>query len=99
MNHTQNKLIKSIEKKCTTIMIGALARFEDKFAELWDQEGNPESDKLHDTWQETRHSILNFGNHHIRGAIEDLYRYFLNEENNDAIQYHYNFKVKGDNQL
>jgi hypothetical protein len=29
MNHTQNKLIKSIEKKCTTIMIGALARFED----------------------------------------------------------------------
>jgi hypothetical protein len=97
MNYQQNKLIKNIEKKCTTIMIGALARFEEKFGHLWEEEGDPKADAMHELWQETRHNVLNFGNHNIRTATEDLYRYFIkNEENPDPVQYRYNFNLKGE---
>lgn len=98
MNHRENKLIKDIEKKCTTIMIGSLARFEDHFGYLWEKEGDVESDKYHEVWQNARANILNFGNHQIRSAIEELYRYFLDYDKNNNGKYQYEFKLnkKGD---
>jgi hypothetical protein len=93
MNHRQNKLIKDTEKKCITIMIGALARFEEFFGHLWEKEGDAESDKLHDIWQQVRGSVLNFGNHQTRLAVEDLYRYFLDHKPSSNGQYHYEFKL------
>lgn len=98
MNHKQDKLIKNIEKKCTTIMIGALARFEDNFGYLWEEEGDAESDLNHNKWQNVRSNILNFGNHQIRAAVEELYRYFLeNKHSNGNYNYEFNLNKKGDN--
>ena len=96
MNQKQNKLIKDIEKKCTTIMIGSLARFEQAFGYLWDDDDSKRSDEYYDLWQKTRHEILNFGNHHIREATENLYRYFLNNKDSSK-EYLYEFRFK-DNQ-
>ena len=94
MNHKENKLIKDIEKKCTTIMIGSLARFEETFGYLWEKEGDKESDMFHERWQHVRANILNFGNHHIRSAVEELYKHFLDYKSS---QYTYEFKLnKGD---
>lgn len=95
MNQKQNKLIKDMEKKCTTIMIGAIARFEEVFGYLWDDD-NEQADKYYDMWQQTRHDILNFGNHHIRDATESLYKYFLNNKDSHK-EYSYEFRFK-DNQ-
>ena len=81
-------------------MIGALARFEERFGHLWEKEGDPTSDSLHEIWQEVRSNILNFGNHQTRIAVEDMYRYFLDnqQENNGKYYYELKFKNKGDNQ-
>ena len=38
MNKRENQLTKDIEKKCMTIMIGSLARFEKNFKHLWEKE-------------------------------------------------------------
>lgn len=93
MNQSQNKLMKDIEKKCTTIMIGSIARFEKNFKHLWDDD-NPEADDYYDLWQQTRHDILNFGNFHIREAIENVFKYFMRNTNNN--QYSYEFRFKDD---
>lgn len=91
MNQRQNKLIKNIEKKFTTIMIGALARFENNFGYLWD-ENAPDGDDFYNRWEKARHEILNFGNHHIRTGIEELYEYFINDRKPGT--YYYEFKPK-----
>lgn len=88
MNHKQNKLIKNIEKKCTTIMIGAIAKFEQSFGHLWDKEDD-KGNYYHDLWQKTRHDILNFGNHQIRENIENLYKHFIETKDN---KYYYEFR-------
>lgn len=93
MNKNQNKLIKDIEKRCTTLMIGSLARFEDNFAYLW-EDGNNE--KFEQLWEDTRHEILNFGNHQIRSIVEDLFRHFLNQNDNTG-KYHYQLPVNYNN--
>lgn len=98
MNHKQSKLIKNIEKKFTTIMIGALARFEDNFSYLWD-ENAPNGDDLYNKWEKTRNDILNFGNHQLRLGVEELYEFFIQEKKLSE-QYYYEFKInnrKGDN--
>lgn len=98
MNKAETKLIKDIEKKCTTIMIGSIARFEKTFSHLWDSD-TAKSDAYYDTWQETRHDILNFGNYQIREAMENLYQYFIEKKKSNK-QYSYEFHVKnkiGDN--
>jgi hypothetical protein len=93
MNQYENKLIKDIEKKCTTIMIGSIARFEKMFGYLWEDD-TEQSDKYYDMWQHARQDILNFGNHHIREAIENLYKHFMN--NKDNKEYSYEFRFKND---
>jgi hypothetical protein len=96
MNQKQNKLIKDIEKKCMTIMIGSLARFEKSFEHLWEIE-DEKGDYYHDLWQRTRHDALNFGNHQIRDAIENLYTYFIQNKGQDK-SYSYEFRFKNDQQ-
>jgi hypothetical protein len=91
MNQRQNKLIKDIEKKCTTIMIGSIARFERVFGHLWDNE-DEQGDKNYEDWQTARHEILNFGNNQIRDAIENLYKFFIDEKRNT-----YEYEIRFDN--
>jgi len=94
MNQKQNKLIKNIEKKCTTIMIGAIVRFEKIFEHLWEEEDD-RGNYYHDLWQQARHDILNFGNHQTRDAIEGMYKYFIEQQNKDKDKsYSYEFRFK-----
>jgi hypothetical protein len=95
MNHKENKLIKDIEKKFTTIMIGSLARFESNFSYLWD-ENAPNGDEFYNKWEKTRYEILNFGNHQLRLGIEELYEFFISQKK--IGQYQYNFKTKNQEQ-
>ena len=90
MNKIQNQLIKEIEKRCTTLMIGSVARFEDNFGYLWANDG-PHREGFDQLWYDTRHDVLNFGNHQIRSIVEDLFRHFLDEKNNEL--YHYELKM------
>jgi hypothetical protein len=103
MNQKENKLIKNIEKKFTTIMIGALARFENNFGYLWD-ENSQNGDDFYNKWEKTRNEILNFGNNQLRLGVEELYEFFI--YNKKIGSYHYKFDTKnsynntkqGDNQ-
>jgi hypothetical protein len=96
MNQKQNKLIKDIEKKCTTIMIGSLARFEKVFGHLWDSEDEI-GDKYYEDWKTVRHDVLNFGNNQIRDTIESMYNFFIDAKQNNTYQYEFRFdNKKGD---
>lgn len=69
--HNQHKLIHDIETKFKTTMIGSLARFEEAFGHLWEEEG-PDQQEYLDLWEYTRNSILNNGNKQMRAALDEL---------------------------
>jgi hypothetical protein len=77
---SQNKLSQSINKRMKTVMIGALAAFEDSFGTLWGQD-KPESElteqemKFRELWDQTRTTILNKGNNQARLVTEELGQY------------------------
>lgn len=94
-------LMKSIEKRIQTTMIGALAKFEESFGHLWDEQNNSaESEKYWDLWENTRNQILNNGNNQLRSALEDLgnFLYTNNPKQNNNYPYRYKFYFNdGDN--
>lgn len=92
----KEKLFNDIETKFKTTMIGALARFEQSFGHLWEDEG-PDQQEYLDLWEYTRSSILNNGNKQMRSAIDNLSSILLSSY---STKYTYNFnnKDKGDNQ-
>lgn len=98
MNKKENELIKHIEKKCTTIMIGSLARFEKAFGHLWDND-DKQGDEYYNIWQSVRNDILNFGNHQLRDAVEQTYKFFVTTtRNNKPNYYEFRFdKNQGEN--
>ena len=88
---SQEDVEQLIRKRIQTTMIGALARFEENFGQLWGhfkdpaEPLTPEEEKFADTWDYTRNQILNQGNSQIRNLSKDL---------NNAIgktRYQYNF--------
>ncbi len=85
---TIDRLISNVEKKFQTTMIGSLARFEEAFAFLWEDE-HPDRLKFEDKWEYVRNSILNNGNKQLRGAINDIVN-CLNANQVDT-KYHYKF--------
>lgn len=99
MNKRENQIIKDIEKKCTTIMIGSLVRFEKTFKHLWENE-DEQGDHYYDLWQSVRNDILNFGNHQLRDTVENMYKFFIeNNKNNNLNYYEFRFdKQSGENQ-
>jgi hypothetical protein len=80
------KLKKDIKKRLNTVMIGALAKFEEGFGELLDN--NPE------LWEEVRKRVLDSGNHQIRMSMLDIddYDIVLRKK---YVQF-YNPKFKGE---
>lgn len=90
MTSQEKKLIDNIYKKFQTTMIGAIARFEDNFGYLWDNDSK-EADRFADIWEYTRNSILNNGNKQARAAIEDINDFFQSTKYN--IQNKYNYKI------
>jgi hypothetical protein len=93
------EIIKTIQKRIQTTMIGALARFEDNFGFLWEKENSAESDRFWDLWEKTRNQILNNGNHQCRSIIDDINKFAnLVDEKSKKYPYQYKFNLnnKGD---
>jgi len=61
----KDKLLQNIEKRLKTTMIGSLAKFEENFAYLWEND-TINREEYEDLWEETRNEILNNGNNQIR---------------------------------
>lgn len=87
-NSDKEELINRIYKNFQTTMIGSLARFEEKFGFLWEN-NHKDQDKYADLWEYTRNSILNNGNKQARAALDDLH-HFLNSYKVKH-KYHYKF--------
>jgi len=85
-----------MEKRIQTTMIGALARIEKTFGDLWGQnkEGDltEEEENFADMWDYLRNDILNYGNNQIRQVKEDFHKYGGLFKN----QYRYTFNVRKD---
>lgn len=95
MTNEEQELSDKIYKRFQTTMIGALARFENIFGYLWDED-TPQGDKYADMWEYARNSILNNGNKQARGAINDIGYTFQKMNNNNKInnKYSYKFNLK-----
>lgn len=67
-------MLNFIETRIKTTMIGSLAKFEQHFGNLWEEDNNKrlEYEKL---WDQARNAILNNGNHQIRLALDELVDY------------------------
>ena len=85
----KDQLMYDMEKRLKTTMIGAIAKFEESFGYLWEEE----SDKrlIYDSlWEQTRNNILNHGNHQIRLALKELGEALYNQPVFKE-KYHYKF--------
>lgn len=90
------EILYNLEKRMKTTMIGALAKFEDNFAYLW-EEDNVNQERYEDLWEQTRNDILNNGNHQIRSAIRELSEFLYGPKTNINQKYHYKFYFKNQN--
>lgn len=89
MNH--NNIYDLFEKRMRTIMIGALARFEENFDHLWN-ENNKDTQYFLDLWQKARQDILDYGNNQIRLAEKDLEKLEKNPKPNYRYQYRFDMR-------
>jgi hypothetical protein len=90
-------IIKVIEKRFKTLMIGSIFKFENSFGYLWNHGHEPTDQKeefFRDKWEDLRYEILNHGNNQIRLAVSELKQYI-----NKELTYNYNYKfvVKPEN--
>jgi hypothetical protein len=94
-------IINNAEKRLKTTMIGSIAKFEEFFGHLWEDD-NPNIEYYDNLWEQTRTAILNHGNNQIRLALNELSDYLYNRRNSPTIKqkYHYkfNFRNRGDNE-
>ena len=98
MTYKKNRpeIIKKIETRIRTTMIGSLARFEEAFGEVLDS-----SDHYAELWDDVRTKILNNGNHQIRLATEELEDLIfgnnsLPKKTPCVEKYHYKFNINQD---
>ena len=71
MNNEDYDMLKDVETRIKTTMIGSLAKFEEYFGHLW-EEDNKNRLEYENLWEQTRTSILNNGNNQIRLALDEL---------------------------
>lgn len=94
-------IINNAEKRLKTTMIGSIAKFEEFFGHLWEDD-NPNIEYYDNLWEQTRTAILNHGNNQIRLALNELSDYLYNRRNSPIVKqkYHYkfNFRNRGDNE-
>ena len=91
MNNDQNEILKNMETRLKTTMIGSLAKFEEHFGYLWEEDNKNrlEYDRL---WDQTRNAILNNGNNQIRLALDELEDYFSDSPRQNAFREKYKYK-------
>ena len=88
---SKKRLIKNVEKKFKTTMIGSLACFEKYFGDLWghdESELDPEQLRYRELWEQARTEILNNGNSQLRIAQEEIAQYSMTWN-----RYHIDFLV------
>jgi hypothetical protein len=96
---SKKRLMKNVERKFKTTMIGALASFEKYFGDLWGHDEGELSDeqiKMKQFWEQARTEILNNGNSQLRIAQEEIAQYTMTWN-----RYHIDFVLpptKEDNQ-
>lgn len=91
LSKEEKQLVRSLETKFTTLMIGCIARFEDSFGYLWNHNNDPNNslqEQFRDKWENLRIDILNHGNHQIRLANNQLLDFF---EKPNKYKYNYTF--------
>lgn len=93
MNNKHQDLINRVYKNFQTTMIGSLARFEESFGFLWEND-HKDRQKFEDLWEDTRNSILNNGNKQARSALDDISKCI----NNNRVKNKYHYKFYFDNQ-
>lgn len=90
---SKRQLMRNIEKKINTTMIGSLDRFEQLFGFLWGH-GAPAEDlqqeerKFRKMYEEVRLAILDNGNSQLRSAMEEINEYTITKN-----KYTYNFTL------
>lgn len=92
----KEELMRNIETRLKTTMIGGIAQFEKYFGYLWEND-SMHREKYEDLWEEARNNILNNGNHQIRLAMRDLADYNSNRPSSFSEKYKYKFYFKDDN--
>jgi len=72
--NSKRRLMKIVEKKCQTIMIGAIAQIEESLgSELWgDKDQSVDGKYWFEKFQALRNKILNNGNTQIRAIMDEL---------------------------
>ena len=86
----KNNIEYILRKKIETTMIGALARFEDGFGDIWGIDNdNPTQEQLRYRiiWENIRNEILDHGNNQLRKGISEL-----RGTRDDKIKYSYYYK-------
>jgi hypothetical protein len=91
MNNDQNEILKNIETRLKTTMIGSLAKFEEHFGYLW-EEDNKNRLEYERLWDQTRNAILNNGNNQIRLALDELEEYFSDSPRQATFREKYKYK-------
>ncbi len=74
---SKEKLSKEVQKKLTTIMIGALDKYETFMGHKWghglnEDDCSDEQLDTYDIWQQCRHEIMDLGNKQIRAILSEL---------------------------
>jgi hypothetical protein len=96
-NYSRRQVVKQLETRFKTIMIGCLSRFEAEFGNLWNNELEPSNSQeayFREKWEELRSDILDHGNNQIRQGLEELSEY-INSVDKYHLQVFYN-QNKGD---
>jgi hypothetical protein len=95
MNNIE-RLLSNIETRIKTTMIGSLARFEESFDHLW-EEDTEKAAMYYNLWEQTRNNILNNGNNQLRAAIDELSDYLYNNvrvpNNKPKFENKYHYKL------
>ena len=71
MSNEIEQLLYSVQKKFQTTMIGALARFEESFGYLWEN-NHKDREMFEQKWDDARNNILNNGNKQLRAALNEI---------------------------
>ena len=94
MREEEQVLINNINKRFKTTMIGALARFEDSFGYLWEDENNSNRENFNILWERVRDDILNNGNKQMRATINEVSNFISKDI---KVKRTYNYDVSFDN--
>lgn len=94
MREEEQILINNINKRFKTTMIGALARFEDTFGYLWEDENTIDRENFNILWERVRDEILNNGNKQMRATINEVSNFISKDI---KVKRTYNYDVSFDN--